>query len=201
MIDTERAVEICGGILPAIARFPRGRLARVATYAECGKLLADRCKTDAQAEKICRSYQPRFWQSVAHFAEHVAASFGELSPQDQRAIAGHAYNCIFEPLRCGDKLIGWCGRSYPPEFIARCRALNPNQLTLHELAAIGQECMNFSSALECEVWLDVLKLAPGKRSQLDIYARREWPQFVEPEPRGARVAMCLAFEEWRKSCA
>lgn len=201
MIDAEQAVQICGGILPAIPRFPRGRMARVATYAECAKLLADRCETDAQAEEICRTYQPRFWQSVAHFGEHVAASFGEPNPTEQRGLAGYAYNSIFEPLRCRDKVIGWCGRSYPAEFIERCRALDPNKLNLRELAAIGRECMDLSSALEREVWLDVLKLSPAERAQLDIYARREWPQFVQPEPTGARAALCLAFEEWRSTCA
>lgn len=199
MIEQARANQIAADILPRIRKFPRGQSALASTLAECGKLLADRCKTPQQAEDFCQSYQqPGEWIGVPAFrAALESATSIDIPLNDQRSLAGLVRNSITEPLRCGDKLIGWCGRPFPSELVSACS--NFEVKPLHEQALLGQRVIAATTQIEAEVWADILGLSPDQRAQLEAYARKEWPgEFARAWPDGnPRWAQCLVFEEWR----
>lgn len=197
MIDPSLAFEIAGKFLPRIRRFPRNRSAQVAIVAECGKLLADRCKTHQQAEDFCQQYQqPGQWANVEHFrAALEAATLSDLPLAQQVSLSRHAQNCITEPLRCGDKLIGWCKRPFPQALIES--AANFQNLTLHQQAEIGLNCIHAMNAIEAGIWSEILVLNPDDRTALIDFAREQWPSDYARNPRWAQ---CLSFEEWRTRC-
>jgi hypothetical protein len=198
MIDPGRAVEIVSARLPRLRRFPRGEAAQVAILAECGKLLADRCETETQAAQFSREFANRRegWQGTQQFEVWLDSHCADIPAGDLRSYAACAHNSILEPLRCGDKFIGWCGKPFPADLIERAK----NAKTLLELAQVGRACVEFHQWAETEAAREIDELPPDQRAALEHYARREFPAFLGSPP-SPKWAMCLALDEWRKLCA
>ena len=126
-----------------------------------------------------------------------SATSTDIPLDDQRSLAGLVHNAITEPLRCADKLIGWCGRPFPSELVLACA--NFENKPLHEQAELGQRVASAMGLIEREVWADILQLDTTERAQLEDYARKDIAFGGESFERNPRYTQCLLFEEWRQA--
>lgn len=200
MIGPDRALEIARDTLPRIRKFPRSRMAQVAVLAECATLIADRCKTDQQAADFCRGYQqPGDWIDVPHFRVALdAATTLDIPLKDQISLAGLVRNSITEPIRLGDKLIGWCGRPFASELVLASAAFEDK--TLSQQAVLGQRVIAAMTKIESEIWQEILKLPAIERASLAYYAQKNFAFGGQQFERNPRWVQCLLFEEWRATC-